>query len=63
MIHSFLMIGQSNMAGCGAIDEALPINTDPSTNLDFAILRFLKLCGIPTKSLRKSPPRMRHCGM
>ena len=28
MIHSFLLIGQSNMAGRGAIEEAVPVNTD-----------------------------------
>lgn len=28
MIHSFLMIGQSNMAGCGFLNEALPVNTE-----------------------------------
>ena len=28
MIHSFLLIGQSNMAGRGEISEAIPVNTD-----------------------------------
>ena len=28
MIHSFLLIGQSNMAGRGEIAEAIPVNTD-----------------------------------
>ena len=28
MIHSFLLIGQSNMAGRGDIVEAIPVNTD-----------------------------------
>ena len=28
MIHSFLLIGQSNMAGRGHLEEAMPINTD-----------------------------------
>lgn len=28
MIHSFLLIGQSNMAGRGDIAEAIPVNTD-----------------------------------
>lgn len=28
MIHSFLLIGQSNMAGRGDITEAIPVNTD-----------------------------------
>ena len=28
MIHSVLMIGQSNMAGCGFLEEALPIDTE-----------------------------------
>jgi len=28
MIHSFLLIGQSNMAGRGFLDEAVPVDTD-----------------------------------
>lgn len=28
MIHSFLLIGQSNMVGRGFLDEAVPVDTD-----------------------------------
>ena len=28
MIHSFLLVGQSNMAGRGFINDAVPVNSD-----------------------------------